>query len=660
MRVWLQGQRFGTVGCRKDDTVVEITTFRADVYHPDSRKPEVQFSDDIETDLSRRDFTVNAMALRLPDPVLVDPFGGAVDLAAHRLRTPLAPEVSFLDDPLRMLRAARFVAQFGLDARSRAHRRRSSRCAHRMEIVSAERIRDELSKLLLVDDPSAGLWFLAETHLSDEFLPELNQMRLEQDPIHTHKDVLAHTIAVVHNTRPELLVRLAALFHDVGKPKTRSFASGGVSFHHHEVVGARMTEERMRALKYPNEIVDAVVKLVYLHLRIHTYAMGWTDKAVRRYVRDAGDLLDELNHLQRCDCTTRNQNRARALQRRMDDLETRIAELREQEELDSIRPPLDGRQVMEHLGVEPGRVVGDALDFLLEARLDEGPIDEAEAYARLDAWAREQGIEPGSVPERQEEPCSDSGAFLAGPPHDGLGHQGAGGLGPGLQDRVDPEAGPAELGEHVADGAGVDLHGLAVALHGDRARLEVGALDRPRRADAQPDRVLVGEHERSVRLQDALHLTEEPRRVVDLGDGVAAERDVDRLGAQEREVGEVTLAPLDLHLGPFRARARLGETRVRPVERDDHRALVGEGDRRRAGAAAQVEHALAAEVAEQLELAIGESVVVHGPIIARRAARRAVPRRRRLLLAVGATRRWRTAPPCRGPRRRGTAPRATS
>ncbi len=247
--------------------------------------------------------------------------------------------------------------------------------------------------------PSAGLWFLAETRLSDEFLPELNSMRLEQDPIHTHKDVLAHTIAVVHNTRPELLVRLAALFHDVGKPKTRSFASGGVSFHHHEVVGARMTEERMRALKYPNDVVDDVVKLVYLHLRIHTYAMGWTDKAVRRYVRDAGDLLDELNHLQRCDCTTRNQNRARALQRRMDDLETRIAELREQEELDSIRPPLDGRQVMEHLGVEPGRVVGEALDFLLEVRLDEGPIDEAEAYARLDAWAREQA---GSVPERRE------------------------------------------------------------------------------------------------------------------------------------------------------------------------------------------------------------------------------------------------------------------
>jgi len=389
--VWLQGQRFGTVGCRKDGRLLEITTFRAEVYRPESRKPEVVFADDLETDLSRRDFTVNAMALRLPEPALVDPFDGAIDLAAHRLRTPLAPEVSFLDDPLRMLRAARFVAQFELvpDPEMVAA---IVELRHRLEIVSAERVRDELSKLLLVADPSTGLWLLAETGLADEFLPELNHMRLEQDPVHTHKDVLAHTIAVVRNTRPELRVRLAALFHDVGKPKTRSFAGGGVSFHHHEVVGARMTEERMRALKYPNDIIEDVVKLVYLHLRIHTYAMGWTDKAVRRYVRDAGPLLDELNHLQRCDCTTRNQNRARALQRRMDELEHRIEELREQEELDSIRPPLDGRQVMEHLGVAPGRVVGDALDFLLEARLDEGPMSEADAFARLDAWARERGV----------------------------------------------------------------------------------------------------------------------------------------------------------------------------------------------------------------------------------------------------------------------------
>ncbi|MBV8951819.1 MAG: CCA tRNA nucleotidyltransferase [Actinobacteria bacterium] len=390
-QVWLQGKRFGTVGCALGGTRFEITTFRAEVYQPESRKPDVTFGDDIETDLSRRDFTVNAMALRLPDPLLVDPFGGAGDLAAHRLRTPLDPDVSFLDDPLRMLRAARFIAAFALvpdDALVDA----VERLRHRLEIVSAERIRDELSKLLLTDDPSAGLWFLARTGLSDEFLPELNAMQLEQDPIHQHKDVLAHTIAVVRNTRPELNVRLAALLHDVGKPKTRSYASGGVSFHHHEVVGARMAQERLRALKYPNDVVEDVTKLVYLHLRIHTYAMGWTDKAVRRYARDAGPLLDDLNHLVRSDCTTRNKNRARMLARRMDELEERIRHLREQEELDKIRPPLDGRQVMAFLGIAPGPLVGDALDQLLEMRLDEGPIPEEEAYRRLAAWADARGL----------------------------------------------------------------------------------------------------------------------------------------------------------------------------------------------------------------------------------------------------------------------------
>jgi poly(A) polymerase len=391
--VWLQGARFGTVGAEKDGVRLEVTTFRGDVYRPESRKPEVTYADTIEDDLVRRDFTVNAMALAMPEPRLVDPHDGAADLAAKRLRTPRAPEVSFADDPLRMLRAARFVAAFGLvpdDDLLTAVTTMTSR----LEIVSVERIRDELERLLLVDDPTAGLWLLCETGLSDEFLPELNAMRLEQDPIHSHKDVLAHTIAVVANTTPSLRVRLAALFHDVGKPKTRSFGPEGVSFHHHEVVGARMAEERMRALRFPSELVDDVTKLVYLHLRIHTYAMGWTDKAVRRYVRDAGPLLDDLNQLQRCDCTTRNKRRAAALARRMDELEARIAELREQEELDAIRPPLDGRQVMTYLGVEPGPVVGEALDVLLEARLDEGPIDEVDAYARLAAWARERGIEP--------------------------------------------------------------------------------------------------------------------------------------------------------------------------------------------------------------------------------------------------------------------------
>ncbi|MGH9033337.1 MAG: CCA tRNA nucleotidyltransferase, partial [Acidimicrobiia bacterium] len=376
--VWLQGQRFGTVGARVDGTRLEITTFRAEVYRPESRKPEVAFADDVETDLSRRDFTVNAMALELPEPRLLDPFDGATDLAERRLRTPLAPEVSFLDDPLRMLRAARFVAAFEL-APDDSLVRAIEELHPRIEIVSAERIRDELNKLLLVDDPSAGLWLLTGTGLSDEFLPELNAMRLEQDPIHRHKDVLAHTIAVVRNTKRELRVRLAALLHDIGKPKTRSIGTGGVSFHHHEVVGARMVEERLRALRYPSAIIDDVTRLVYLHLRIHTYSMGWTDRAVRRYARDAGPLLDDLNHLVRCDCTTRNQARARALQRRMDELEARIEELREQEELERIRPPLDGRQVMAFLGIPSGPLVGEALDFLLEARLDEGPIDEVDA-----------------------------------------------------------------------------------------------------------------------------------------------------------------------------------------------------------------------------------------------------------------------------------------
>jgi poly(A) polymerase len=393
--VWLQGQRFGTVGCEKNGLRLEITTYRGDVYRSDSRKPDVEFSDRLEDDLVRRDFTVNAMALRMPVPELVDPHGGATDLAAGVLRTPQSPETSFGDDPLRMLRAARFVAGFGLAPVPELVEAIGA-MRQRLEIVSVERVRDELSRLLVVDDPTAGLWLLCETGLSDEFVPELNAMRLEQDPIHTHKDVLAHTIAVVANVAPDLRLRLAALLHDVGKPKTRSFEHGGVSFHHHEVVGARMAEERLRALKYPHELVDDVTKLVYLHLRIHTYAMGWTDKAVRRYVRDAGPLLVDLNQLQRGDCTTRNQKRAAMLARRMDELERRITELREREELDAIRPPLDGRQVMEHLGVPPGPIIGEALDYLLELRLDEGPITPDDAYARLDAWANERGISQSS------------------------------------------------------------------------------------------------------------------------------------------------------------------------------------------------------------------------------------------------------------------------
>lgn len=389
--VWLQGRRFGTVGCEKDGERFEITTLRADVYRPESRKPEVTYSDDIETDLSRRDFTVNAIAMSLDDPDVIDPYGGLEDLAARRLRTPLAPEVSFEDDPLRMLRAARFAAvlRFEPDPEVVAA---IERMRERLEIVSAERIRDELSKLLLAADPSPGLWMISETGLSDEFLPELNAMRLEQDPIHRHKDVLAHTIAVVAKTRPDLKVRLAALLHDIAKPRTRKIDSRGVSFYFHDVVGARMARDRLLALRYPNDVVADVADLVRLHLRFHTFKQGWTDAAVRRYARDAGHLLDQLNELTRSDCTTRDERKAAALARRMDQLEARIAELRAKEELASIRPPLDGREVMQRLGIEPGRLVGEALDFLLEIRLDEGPIDKDDAYERLDAWAQERGI----------------------------------------------------------------------------------------------------------------------------------------------------------------------------------------------------------------------------------------------------------------------------
>lgn len=383
--VWTQGERFGTIGCVVGGRVYEITTHRAEAYDPDSRKPEVRFSTDVETDLSRRDFTVNAMAIEVPEPRLIDPFGGAVDLAQGLLRTPLEPVESFSDDPLRMLRAARFIAGYGL-APDEALTTAATELASRLSIVSPERIRDELDKLMVVADPSAGLWFCVDTTLADHFLPELPAMRVEQDPIHRHKDVLAHTIAVVAKTSPKRLLRLAALLHDVGKPRTKAIGPKGVSFHHHEVVGARMARDRMRALRYSNDDVAAVSQLVFLHLRFHTYAMGWTDSAVRRFVRDAGDLLPELIELTRCDCTTRNAKKAKILADRMDSLEVRIAELRSQEELEAIRPDLDGRQIMEHLGLKPGREVGEALAFLLDLRLDEGPLGEAEAFARLDRW----------------------------------------------------------------------------------------------------------------------------------------------------------------------------------------------------------------------------------------------------------------------------------
>jgi poly(A) polymerase len=399
--VWTQGERFGTIGAKRGDRPYEITTFRAESYTDDSRKPHVTYAHEIETDLSRRDFTVNAMALEVTGgatPTLVDPFGGAADLLRKQLRTPLAPEVSFSDDPLRMLRAARFISGYDLQPSDELLAAVEA-MATRMQIVSAERIRDELDKLMTLDHPAAGLFFLNDTGLAAEFLPELPAMRLEHDPIHRHKDVLTHTIAVVENVRPLheqpagrppfdfRLVRLAALFHDVGKPRTRGFQQGkGTTFHHHDAVGARMTRKRMEALRYSNDDTAAVTELVALHLRFHTYRLGWSDSAVRRYVRDAGPLLNELNVLTRCDCTTRNERKAAQLSKRMDDLEERIAALEVAEELASIRPELDGREVMEHLGIQPGREIGEALQFLLDIRLDEGLIGAGEARRRLDAW----------------------------------------------------------------------------------------------------------------------------------------------------------------------------------------------------------------------------------------------------------------------------------
>ncbi|CAB4603507.1 unannotated protein [freshwater metagenome] len=393
--LWTQGERFGTIGLKIGARTYEITTHRAEAYSPDSRKPEVQFANDIETDLSRRDFTINAMALELTSdtPTLVDPFGGAADLMTRTLRTPLSPEESFSDDPLRMLRAARFVSQLEVTP-DPAIVAAVTAMADRLTIVSAERVRIEFDRLMTTKRPTFGLWFLFDTGLVDHFLPELRLMRLEQDPIHRHKDVLTHTLAVVENVQLQddrefdfRITRLAALYHDVGKPRTRGFKEGkGVTFHHHEVVGARMTRERMKAMKYPNADIDAVSELVAISGRFHTYQMGWTDSAVRRYVRDAGDYLAELNVLVRCDCTTRNEKKAKILARRMDEMEERIAEVAAREELSKLRPEIDGQQVMELLNVPAGPAVGAALEFLMDMRLEEGILGEDVVIARLHDW----------------------------------------------------------------------------------------------------------------------------------------------------------------------------------------------------------------------------------------------------------------------------------
>jgi poly(A) polymerase len=390
-RRYFVGVKFGTVGALKDGVRLEITTFREEVYAEEHRKPAVTFGKDVRTDLSRRDFTINAMAVGVPDGSLVDPFGGVQALGARLLDTPLEPDVAFSDDPLRMVRAARFIAQLDVAPSGRLVEA-IRRMRDRLEIVSAERIRAELDKLLVAPRAATGLDVLVETGLADVFLPELPALRLEQDPVHQHKDVLRHTYAVVERCEPDLVLRLAGLLHDVGKPKTRQIGPDGVSFHHHEVVGARMARERLTALRYPNAVVDDVGTLIELHLRFHGYGEGWTDAAVRRYVRDAGPLLDRLNQLTRADVTTRNPERAERFAALQDELEERIAALAEQENLEAMRPPLDGHQVMERLGVEGGPVVGEALAYLMEIRLERGPVPGEEAYALLDAWAKERGI----------------------------------------------------------------------------------------------------------------------------------------------------------------------------------------------------------------------------------------------------------------------------
>ena len=396
--VWDVGIRFGTVGARLAGRELEITTYRAERYDPSSRKPEVDFGDSLAGDLGRRDFTVNAMAVRLPDLSFVDLHGGLDDLAAKVLRTPGRAADSFSDDPLRMMRAARFSAQLAFSVTDDVLTAMTEQAA-RLEIVSAERIREELVRIVMSPDPRRGLGLLVDTGLAPYVLPELPLLRLEVDEHHHHKDVYEHTLTVLEQaialeqahdpaSGPDLVLRLAALLHDIGKPRTRNFESDGrVSFHHHELVGARMTRKRLAALRFSNDVIDEVSTLVALHLRFHGYGSGeWTDSAVRRYVRDAGAQLTRLHKLTRADCTTRNRRRAIALQRSYDSLEARIAELAAQEELEAIRPDLDGTAIMALLDLPPGPVVGEAYRFLLDLRLDRGPMSREDAEAALRAW----------------------------------------------------------------------------------------------------------------------------------------------------------------------------------------------------------------------------------------------------------------------------------
>jgi poly(A) polymerase len=395
--VWDIGAAFGTVAGKKGDITVEITTYRSESYEADSRKPNVEFGKTIEADLSRRDFTINAMALELTtdEPTFIDLYNGVGDLESKLIKTPGKPEDSFSDDPLRMMRAARFMSQLNFTIDPAVITAIKSMTA-RLEIISAERIRDEFIKIIMSDNPRLGISLLVETGLTDIFLPEIPKLKLEIDEHHHHKDVYEHTLTVLEQAialesrlgGPNLTLRLAALLHDIGKPKTKELiAGGGVSFHHHEVVGSRLCKERMKKLRFDNHIIKDVAQLVFLHLRFHGYGNGeWTDSAVRRYVRDAEELLIHLHLLTRADCTTRNQKKAESLAKTYDQLEARIALLMEQEELNKIRPDLSGEQIMEILSIKPSPAVGKAYDFLLELRLEHGPLGEEKAKSELLNW----------------------------------------------------------------------------------------------------------------------------------------------------------------------------------------------------------------------------------------------------------------------------------
>jgi poly(A) polymerase len=395
--VWDVGRDFGTIAAQIGSETFEITTYRSDSYDGSSRKPDVAFGDSLEADLERRDFTMNAMALTLPGLQLVDPFGGLEDLLALSLTTPVAPEVSFDDDPLRMMRAARFSSQ--LSARiAPATAEAMTAMASRIADISAERVRDELVKILSSADPRPGLEALVDSGIAEFVLPELPALRLETDEHAHHKDVYQHTLTVVEQAideeqrrtpgaDPDVVLRIASLLHDIGKPATRRFEGGGVTFYHHDVVGAKLAKKRLKALRFDNDTIDAVSRLIELHLRFFGYAdQAWSDSAVRRYVRDAGSELARLHILVRADVTTRNRRKADRLSFAYDDLEARIAELSEQEELDKMRPDLDGEAIMQILGISPGREVGEAYRFLLEMRLDEGELGAEEATRRLKSW----------------------------------------------------------------------------------------------------------------------------------------------------------------------------------------------------------------------------------------------------------------------------------